>query len=104
GRSELTDGYGRGLEFQVAGKVSGGTLELERPGEVTVRAKVAAAPEMPLGVAYGEGPAPRLSGDTVTLHGPLSDPDARKPGGKRRFELGVNGTVAAGQEEPAARA
>jgi hypothetical protein len=101
GRSYVSDGYVHALEFQVEGKGSGETLELERPGAVTVKAKVAFAPEMPAGVAYGEGPSPRLSGDTVTLHGPSPDPEARKPGGKRRIELIVNGTAAGMLEVPA---
>jgi hypothetical protein len=101
GRSYVSDGYAHALEFTVEGKTPGETLALARPGEVTVRAKVAFAAEMPLGVAYGEGPRPRWSGDTVNLHGPRPEDDARQPGGKRRVELVVNGVVAARGEVPA---
>jgi hypothetical protein len=101
GRSYVSDGYAHALEFAVEGKTPGETVSLARPGEVTVRAKVAFAAEMPLGVAYGEGPRPRLTGDTVNLHGPRPDDDTRQPGGKQRVELIVNGVVAAQREVPA---
>jgi hypothetical protein len=81
GRSYVSDGYAHALALAVEGKTPGETLALARSGEGTVRAKVAFAAEMPLGVAHGEGPRPRSTGDTVTLHGPRPDDDARKPGG-----------------------
>jgi hypothetical protein len=101
GRSYVSDGYGHALEFAVGGKTPGQTLALARPGELAVRAKVAFAAETPPGVAHGEGPRPRLSGDTVDLHGPRPGDDTRQPGGKRRVELIVNGVVAALREVPA---
>jgi hypothetical protein len=101
GRSYVSDGYAHALEFAVEGKTPGETVALARAGKVTVRAKVAFAAEVPLGVAHGEGPRPRWSGDTVNLHGPRPDDDARQPGGKRRVELIVNGVVAAQREVPA---
>jgi hypothetical protein len=101
GRSYVSDGYAHAPEFAVEGKTPGETLSLARPGEVTVRAKVGFAAEMPLGVAYGEGPRARWTGDTVNLHGPRPEDDARQPGGKRRVELIVNGVVAAQREVPA---
>jgi hypothetical protein len=101
GHSYVSDGYAHALEFAVDGKTPGETLALARPGEVTVRAKVAFAAEIPLGVAYGEGPRPRWNGDTVNLHGPRPEDDARQAGGKRRVELIVNGAVAAQREVPA---
>src|SRR5262249_27031903 len=74
GRSYVSDGYAHALQFSVAGRVPGQELALEKPGTVTVKAKVAFASETPLGVAYG-GIVPkggqRLVGDTVNLHGPL---------------------------------
>ena len=51
-------------------------------------------------MAYGGGcrEAVGCVGDTVNLHGPEPDEEARQPGGKRRVELVVNGRVAATTE------
>ncbi len=98
GRSYVSDGYAHALEFSVDGKTPGQTVNLEKPGTITVKAKVAFASETPLGVAHDPGPQPRIGGDTRVLHGPRPDPDARQSGGKRRVELVVNGRVAAAQE------
>ena len=103
GRSYVSDGYAHALEFTVGGKPAGGTVGLAEPGKVAVKAKVAFAAEMPLGVAHG-GQLPReaaWAGDTVTLHGPRHPDEARRKGGPRRVELIVNGAVAASTDVPA---
>jgi len=104
GRSYDSDGYAHALAFTVDGKSAGHTLELAKPGKVTVKAKVAFAAETPLGIAHG-GDLPReaaaWSGDTVTLHGPKNPDEARRKGGTRRVELIVNGNVVAGEDVPA---
>jgi hypothetical protein len=103
GRSYVSDGYAHALEFTVNGKTPGDAVALEKPGTVTVKAKVAFASETPLGVAYGgtvpQG-GPRLVGDTVNLHGPRPVEEGRR-GGKRRVEVVVNGKAVAAQEVPA---
>ena len=101
GRSYVSDGYAHALEFTVNGKASGDELNLDQPGNVTVKAKVAFAEETPLGAAYGTTTprgGPRLLGDTVNLHDSRRSDDIRQRGGKRLAELVVNGTVAASQE------
>jgi hypothetical protein len=80
GRSYVSDGYAHPLEFSVGGKTTGSQVDLDAPGAVTVKAKVAFASEMPLGSAPGAG--------TI-------------PAGPKRVELIVNGQVAASQEVPA---
>lgn len=104
GRSYVSDGYAHALEFTVAGKPAGSKVTLEKPGTVTVKAKVAFAAETPVGVPYGTV-APlggnRLVGDTVDLHEPRRSEDSRKRADKRLVELVVNGHVAASQEVPA---
>jgi hypothetical protein len=104
GRSYVSDGYAHALEFTVNDKSAGQTLELPKPGTVTVKAKVAFASETPLGVAHG-GAVPREAalwvGDTVTLHGPRPPDEARRKGGTRRVELVVNGVAVASKEVPA---
>jgi hypothetical protein len=104
GRSYVSDGYAHALEFTVNGKTSGEELTLEQPGNVTVKAKVAFAPETPVGFAHGvevSAGNQRWVGDTVTLHGPRRPDEARQEGGTRRVELIVNSKVAASQEVPA---
>jgi hypothetical protein len=81
GRSYVTDGYAHALEFTVNGQAPGyEDVKLEKPGSVTVKAKVAFAAEMPLGTAVG-GTAPS--------------------GRDRRVELVVNGEAVASKVVPA---
>ena len=80
GRSYVSDGYAHALEFRVNGQTPGGEVALDRPGMVTIKAKVAFAREMPLGTAKG-GTAPL--------------------GDKRLVEVVVNGQAVASQEVPA---
>ena len=81
GRSYISDGYAHALEFTVNGKAPGsGDVALDKPGPVTVKAKVAFASALPLGTSIG----------------------ASAPAGKTRLvELVVNGQVAASREVPA---
>jgi len=101
GRSYVSDGYAHALEFKVNGKTAGQELALEKPGKVTVTAKVAFASETPLEVPYG-GVIPRggtrLVGDTVNLH--ESQP-GKISNHKRRVEVVVNGKVVAFEDVPA---
>jgi hypothetical protein len=103
GRSYVSDGYAHALDFRVAGHSPGTEdVRLERPGEVTIEAKVAFAPELPLAVAHGTREPPggrRLVGDTVLLHGPRTEEVVR--GGERRVEVIVNGRAVASQTVPA---
>jgi hypothetical protein len=81
GRSYVSDGYAHALDFRVAGKAPGyGDVNLDKPGSVEVKAKVAFAGETPLGTANG-GQVPA--------------------GNKRLVELVVNGVAVATQEVPA---
>jgi hypothetical protein len=78
GRSYVSDGYAHALEFSVEGKAPGyGDVTLEKPGTVTVKARVAFAAEMPLGTSNG-GAVPASK--------------------KRKVELVVNGMSAASEE------
>ncbi len=80
GRSYVSDGYAHPLEFTVGDKRPGDKLQLSQAGEVTVKAKVAFAADVPLGTSVG----------------------SRVPDGTTRVvELIVNGRVAAKQEVPA---
>jgi hypothetical protein len=97
GQSYVSDGYAHALDFQVDGKHAGDILELEQAQVIQVSASVAFAPEMPVGIAY-DGAISRLSGDTVTFHGPKPNENERKMGGVRRIELIVNGRVVETQE------
>lgn len=103
GRSYVSDGYAHALGFSVDGSRSGGEVRLERPGAVTVRARVAFSPETPLEPAYG-GAIPvggrRHIGDTV-LRREVQGPDPRYARGRRLVEIVVNGQVAAARELPA---
>jgi hypothetical protein len=80
GRSYVSDGYAHALEFRVEGKVPGQTVNLDKPGPVTIKAKVAFARQMPLGTAVG---------GTV------------RPGDKRLVALIVNGKAIASKWVPA---
>ncbi len=101
GRSYVSDGYAHALAFAVNGKTAGQELALDRPGRVTVTARVAFASETPLEVPYG-GVMPkggtRLIGDTVNLHETRPDKIQNR---KRRVEVVVNGKVAAAEDVPA---
>jgi hypothetical protein len=80
GRSYISDGYAHALEFTVGGKAPGDQVELKKPGEVTIKAKVAFASATPLGTSNG----------------------AAVPTGKtRKVELVINGVAAASQDVPA---
>jgi hypothetical protein len=80
GRSYVSDGYAHALQFTVNGKSSGDKVILATPGQVSVKAKVAFAAEMPLGTAVGgQAPASKM----------------------RRVELIVNGRAVATKEVPA---
>jgi hypothetical protein len=80
GRSYISDGYAHALEFTVEGKPAGQKVDLEKPGKVSVKAKVAFAGDLPLGTAVG-GPLPKEK--------------------MRKVELIVNGVSVASQEVPA---
>ena len=89
-------------------QAAGSRLERDRPGTVTVRAKVAFAAETPLGVAYGGVVPPaglRFVGDTVNLHAPDRGDAiaaATGPAGESRLvEVVVNGRSAAARRVPA---
>jgi hypothetical protein len=104
GCSYVSDGYAHALEFTVDGKSAGHVVELQKTGNVKVKARLAFASETPLGVAHG-GEVPREAapfvGDTVTLHGPRHPDEARRKGGLRRVELIVNGSVVTTRDVPA---
>jgi hypothetical protein len=103
GRSYVSDGYAHALEFTVDGRLPGDKdARLERPDQVTVRAKVAFAAETPLAVAYGGIVPPagrRVVGDTVLLHGPRTEQMLN--GGRRLVEIVVNGQAVASRDIPA---
>jgi hypothetical protein len=81
GRSYISDGYAHALDFRVNDQQPGTTeVKLDRPGPVTVKAKVAFASEMPLGTAIG---------------GQAANDKTRK------VEIVVNGVAVASKEVPA---
>lgn len=53
GRSYVSDGYAHAVKFTVNGRMMGERVELSKPGEVLVQARVAFARELPLGTAKG---------------------------------------------------
>ena len=103
GRSYVSDGFAHALRFSVNGVSPGfDDVTMKEPGTVTVQAKVAFAPETPIGVAYGTADPPagrRQSGDTVVLH--VGPNDGTIKGGMRRVEVIVNGNAIAKREVPA---
>jgi len=103
GRSYVSDGFAHALAFTVNGTAPGfGDVRLPSPGELSIQASVAFAPETPGLVAHGFALPPegkRWSGDTVTLHGPRSD--GLQSGGERVVEIIVNGRPAASARVPA---
>jgi hypothetical protein len=102
GRSYVSDGYAHALRFTVNGVPPGDDVRLDKPGTVTLKARVCFAPETPEAVAYGTRPAEggrRLAGDTVTLHGKRSD--RWIPGGQRLVEAVINGRPVASRGVPA---
>ncbi len=92
------------MEFKVNGKRAGDAVKLNKPGRVTVSAKVAFSSETPLEAAYGAMPevAQRVVGDTVVMY---ADPPAPGEGGyrpsTRTVELVVNGRVVERRRVPA---
>jgi hypothetical protein len=80
GRSYVSDGYSHALQFTVNDQPAGGEVKLDKAGPVTVKAKVAFAPELPLGTSVG-GAAPA--------------------GANRKVELIVNGVAVAAKDIPA---
>jgi hypothetical protein len=110
GRSYVSDGYAHAPEFTVDGQPAGSRLERDRPGTVTVRAKVAFAAGTPRRVPYGGAlppGGPRFVGDTVNLYGPDRNDDAaaspapNDPARRVEVEVVVNGRVAATHTVPA---
>jgi hypothetical protein len=103
GRSYVSDGYAHAVLFTVNGNAPGSDdVELAAPGNVTVRAQVAFAPELPRAVAYRTeepGAGRRMIGDTVNLHAPRNDDVVR--GGERLVEIVVNGRAVAQAVVPA---
>jgi hypothetical protein len=81
GRSYVSDGYAHALEFTINGQAPGpDAVQLEKPGKVSVKAKVAFASAMPLGTSNG-GSVPTNK--------------------QRRVELVVNGVAVASRDVPA---
>lgn len=103
GLAYVSDGFAHALAFDVDGHRPGREeIQLDKPGEVTVTAKVAFAAEQPMAVAYG-GITPadgrRMVGDTVNLHAPRDSGVQR--GGQRLVEIVMNGRVVAEHNVPA---
>jgi hypothetical protein len=80
GRSYVSDGYAHALEFTVGGKTMGERVELDKPGTLQVKAKVAFARHPVLGTAKG---------------GKVEDSDTRL------VQLIVNGKIVASKKVPA---
>lgn len=103
GRSYVSDGFAHALKFEVNGESPGfDDVQLDEPGMVTVKSRVAFAPETPIGVAYGNvtpGIGRRMMGDTINLHAPRSMEYIK--GGRRKVELVVNGKVVSSVDVPA---
>ena len=103
GRSYVSDGFAHALNFTVDGVEPGtGIVRRAGPGTVVIRARVAFAPEVPLGVAYGTMEVPggkRFQGDTRVLYHPRSERTAA--GGGRLVEIVRNGGVVASRTVPA---
>ena len=103
GRSYVSDGFAHALKFEVNGTSPGfGDVHIDAPESVTVKSRVAFAPETPIGVAYGNitpGVGRRMMGDTINLHAPRSMEYLK--GGRRKVELVVNGEAVASVDVPA---
>lgn len=103
GRSYVSDGFAHALRFEVNGVSPGfGDVQLDEVGTVTIKTRVAFAPETPVGVAYGNiapGVGRRMLGDTVNLHAPRSMEYIK--GGRRKVELVINGQAGASVDVPA---
>ncbi|MEM7386244.1 MAG: CehA/McbA family metallohydrolase, partial [Verrucomicrobiota bacterium] len=104
GRSYVSDGFAHAVRFEVSSPNSPDevrtpgpeSLLLTRAGDLQIKARVAFAPAIPKGVAYGTispatGEGKRVIGDTVTLHGERQT--GRVAGIPRLVELVVNGEV-----------
>ncbi len=103
GRSYVSDGYAHAVEFEVNGQTPGREdVRLKSPGQFTIKAQVAFAPEVPKAVAYGllmPGSGRREVGDTRELHAPRSTEMVQ--GGRRLVEIVSGGKVVAKQTVPA---
>lgn len=103
GRSYVSDGYAHALDFSVNKAKPGlDDVELTQAGTVTVKARVSFAPEIPIGVPYGnEIPqdGKKSVGDTVNLRFP--DDAKTESGGTRLIEIVVNGKAVASRKIPA---
>jgi hypothetical protein len=80
GRSYVSDGYSHALEFSVNGEPAGKATKFDKPGPVTVKAKVSFSGELSLGTAVG---------------------GALPTGNTRKVELIVNGLPVATKDVPA---
>lgn len=80
GRSYVSDGYAHALKFSVNDKAAGDKVQLDKPGNVSVKAQLAFASATPLGTAKG-GQVPA--------------------GPSRKVEVIVNGNVAQSIDLPA---
>ncbi len=93
GRSYVSDGYAHLASMKVDDVSPGyGDVQRVEPGEVTVVAEVAFAPQTPEGVAYDTQDSDggrAVTGDTVILHRDRSE--GWVTGGKREVEIIVNG-------------
>ena len=79
-----------------------GDVDVDAPVSVTVDTKVFFVLETPLKVAQGNVShvsGERVSGDTVTFHGP--PPEGYERGGMRTIELVMNGQAVASKTVPA---
>jgi hypothetical protein len=103
GQSYVSDGFAHALHFSVNGSLPGEkSITLDRPGTVSIRAKVAFASELPAAVAHGTLPTDALRrdvGDTRVLHAPRSN--EKSVGGERLVEIVRSGIVIAKQTVPA---
>ena len=103
GRSYVSDGFAHAPLFTVQGVAPGyEPVRLPVAAEVEIRAQVIFAPATPRTVAQGLVTVPngrRLTGDSVTLHGPRRRELAS--GGDRLVELVMNGNVVSSNSVPA---
>ena len=103
GKSYVSDGLAHAIGFTVNGVQPGPeVVNLKKPGQVRIQAKVSFSETVPIAVAYGtrtpEG-GRRVIGDVINLHAPRTDEVLT--GGDREVELVVNGRVVAHATVPA---